>query len=232
VASDHSHAAGTRHFGLGLLDPLPAIWEGAMASSFQSRIPLLFVWPGRIQGGLRLKQPVSMIDVLPTLLDLLDLPAPEYLQGRSLAPLLLGEEGWEERPVILDEFEVDVATEEWRGQIEMIDGNWAASLYVGPASPDDWIHLRGHRTVPPEGSSFREGVPSQTPPLLLYDLSVDPYTEHSVHSEHPDLVERYTRQLEAELRASRRLSERFSRPQDEPLNTSQLETLRALGYID
>ena len=36
-------------------------------------VPLLIVWPGRIAGGQRFSQPVSMIDVLPTILDLVDL---------------------------------------------------------------------------------------------------------------------------------------------------------------
>ena len=230
VASDHSHAAGTRHFGLGLLDPLPAIWEGAIASSFQSKIPLIFIWPGRIDPGLRIAQPVSMIDILPTVLDLLDIPQPEYLQGQSLAPLLLGEGGWQARPVILDEFNFE-PEEGWRGQIEMIDGRWAASLYLGPPNPDDWIHLRGHRTVPPAGSSFRNGVPSETPRLLLYDLWKDPHTQRSVHAEHPDLVQKYRRLLEAELRHSRNLGESFTRSADSALRPDQLETLQALGYI-
>ena len=69
----------------------------------------LFVWPGHIVGGQRFREPVvSMIDVLPTVLDLVGLPTPEVMQGQSLAPLLLGEGGeWEPRPVILDEFDVD-----------------------------------------------------------------------------------------------------------------------------
>ena len=51
----------------------------------------MFIWPGRIEGGQRFSQPVSMLDVLPTILDLLDLPQPEVAMGQSLAPLLLGD---------------------------------------------------------------------------------------------------------------------------------------------
>ena len=68
-----------------------------MLSSFQTRVPLILVWPGRIPGGQRFQDPVSMLDVLPTILDLVDLPMPEVMQGQSLAPLLLGEEGWDAR---------------------------------------------------------------------------------------------------------------------------------------
>ena len=73
-----------------------------MFRSCVTHVPLLIVWPGRIAGGQRFSQPVSMVDVLPTVLDLVDLPMPEIMQGQSLVPLLLGEEGWEPRPVILD----------------------------------------------------------------------------------------------------------------------------------
>ena len=42
-----------------------------------------------------------MLDVLPTILDLVDLPMPEVMQGQSLAPPLLGEEAWDARPVMV-----------------------------------------------------------------------------------------------------------------------------------
>jgi arylsulfatase A-like enzyme len=52
------------------------------------RVPLLIKFPkGRI-GPRRVSEQVEMIDVMPTLLDFLELPAPEGLDGRSLLPLL------------------------------------------------------------------------------------------------------------------------------------------------
>jgi arylsulfatase A-like enzyme len=154
-----------------------------------------------------------MIDVLPTILDLVGLPMPEVMQGQSLAPLLLGEEGWEPRPVILDEFEVDLETSELRGVIEVVDGRWGASLEINP-HPD------------------REPDTQRTVPLLLYDLWNDPSTQHSLHEERPDLVEKYTEFLEAQLEAHRELAQRFTHSGEvTPLTPEQLRTLRALGYI-
>jgi arylsulfatase A-like enzyme len=100
VAADHSQWSAL------LRDPSWPRW-GPILSSSVSRVPLIIVWPGRVAGGQRFSQPVSMIDMLPTILDLVGLPLPEVMQGQSLAPLLLGEEGWEPRPVILDEFGVE-----------------------------------------------------------------------------------------------------------------------------
>lgn len=57
-----------------------------------SRTPLLVVWPGVTQPGLvEAEAMVSTVDLLPTLLDMLKLPQPEGLDGRSFAPLLKGE---------------------------------------------------------------------------------------------------------------------------------------------
>ncbi len=119
-----------------------------------SRVPLIFVWPGHIAGGQRFSGPVvSMIDALPTILELVGLPMPEVMQGQSLAP------------------------------------------------------------------------------LLLYDLWNDPMCLHSVHEEHPNLVEKYTAFLEAQWEAHQALAQYFTPSESVALTPEQLETLRALGYI-
>ncbi|MEE8550261.1 MAG: sulfatase [Gemmatimonadota bacterium] len=218
VAADHSSAAAGSDIGLALQDSLPPRWSRPMFRPSISRIPLLFVWPGRIPGGQRFSQPVSMIDVLPTILDLLGLPEPEVVMGQSLAPLLLGEEGWEPRPVILDEFNVDQETGELRGELEVVDGRWAASLQINPE--------------PPEEDEDEEAAERRRPvPLLLYDLWNDHYTLHSLHEERPDLVEKYTAFLEEQWEAHQVLAQLFTRSGEVVLTPEQLETLRALGYI-
>jgi arylsulfatase A-like enzyme len=212
VASDHGH----EHAALLPLDPLPPKWGSPLFASFRSRIPMIFIWPERIAPGQRLSQPVSMIDMLPTILDLADLPMPEVMQGQSLAPLLLGEQGWELRPVILDEFYVDIETGELNGKIDVVDGRWGASLRIGKD-----IELRG--SPPPQPRPV---------PLLLYDVWNDPYCLHSLHEEHPDLVKKYTMFLQARWKEHRELAKRFTRSSDVPLTPEQLRTLRSLGYIE
>lgn len=54
------------------------------------RIPLLMRWPGRIKSAVQDKQIISLVDVMPTLLDLCNVRSPESVQGTSLAPVLLG----------------------------------------------------------------------------------------------------------------------------------------------
>jgi arylsulfatase A-like enzyme len=217
IASDHSVAAGAMDYNLLMRDPIPPhfAYDDLAIPIFRSgvsRIPLIVVWPGHIAGGQSFSQPVSMIDMLPTILDLVDLPMPEVMQGQSLAPLLLGEPGWEPRPVILDEFEVDRDTGEFRGRIEVIDGRWGASLEI---NPDPKNKPEQQRPVP----------------LLLYDLWNDPECLHSLHEKQPDLVEKYTKFLEAQWKAHQALAQHFTRSENSPLTPEQLETLRSLGYI-
>ncbi|MGQ0554098.1 MAG: sulfatase [Planctomycetota bacterium] len=53
-------------------------------------VPLLLRLPGGALGGRSVAEPVSLLDVLPTLLELLDLERPEQLMGQSLVPALSG----------------------------------------------------------------------------------------------------------------------------------------------
>jgi arylsulfatase A-like enzyme len=217
VSSDHGMWGASDMVDLGLLENLPEEY-GPMFRPSLTKIPLIVTAPGRIAGGRRLSQPVSMIDVVPTILELVGLSPPEISQGQSLAPLLRGETDGKLGPVILDEFQTDLSTGEQNGWIEVIDGRWGASLQVGA---DDV------RSARPEMYKWR-GRPA---PLLLYDLWVDRYCLRSVHSERPDLVKKYTRFLEQRLEEHRSLAERFTRSSDSILTPEQLSTLRSLGYI-
>ena len=205
VTADH----GVQAAGLRLPGRMPA--QKLLLSAYESRIPLIVVWPGRIAPGLRFSQPVSLVDLLPTILDLADLPAAAVAQGRSLAPLLRGETGWQPEPVILDEFEIDPETGELTGLIEVIDGRWGASLKIGSGS---------------------EASPAPRPaPLLLFDLDRDPFGLQSLHGERPDLVETYTKLLRRRWQEHRRLARRFTRSEGTNLTADQLRTLRSLGYV-
>jgi arylsulfatase A-like enzyme len=55
------------------------------------RVPLIFWGPDRLPAGARVESLVRTVDVAPTLLDLLGLPAPDGIQGVSLRPLLEGD---------------------------------------------------------------------------------------------------------------------------------------------
>ena len=65
------------------------------------RIPLVIRWPGHLPTQRVIPDLVRIIDVFPTLLELVGAPPPEPLDGRSLVPLLLGE-ALDEQPALLE----------------------------------------------------------------------------------------------------------------------------------
>jgi len=68
------------------------------------RVPLMIRWPAGVKGGRKIGTPVSLIDVYPTLSEFAGIEAPPALQGRSLAPELLRNEGGAPRTLC---FELD-----------------------------------------------------------------------------------------------------------------------------
>jgi arylsulfatase A-like enzyme len=66
------------------------------------RVPLLVRGPGVVPG--RCASSISLVDVMPTLLDALGVPVPGQLDGRSFADLLDGRGTFEGRPVIAEEY--------------------------------------------------------------------------------------------------------------------------------
>jgi arylsulfatase A-like enzyme len=55
------------------------------------RVPLVVVFPGVVPAGKRIGDVVSLVDVFPTVTELLGVAAPAQTSGRSLVPLLRGE---------------------------------------------------------------------------------------------------------------------------------------------
>ena len=184
IASDHGYPAGSHRFMPGMDFEAPIVHPCA------TRVPLLFVAPGRIAGGRRVATPVSMLDVMPTLLDLAGLPPLEVQQGRSLAALLRGETAeLARRPVFIEKLGQESQSGSLVGTIGVIAGRWAASLLLQDqrAIPEE--------SMPRHGDGNSDYV-QRTERLLLWDREADPLMARSVHEEYPDLVAYYQTMLE------------------------------------
>jgi arylsulfatase A-like enzyme len=67
------------------------------------RVPLIISLPGVIPGGKSADALVSLMDLMPTILDALGLKIPEHVQGRSLVPQLFKDTGdGREIPVLME----------------------------------------------------------------------------------------------------------------------------------
>jgi arylsulfatase A-like enzyme len=73
VTADHGEAFGER----GMME------HGVGVSEDQVHVPLVIKYPNQVTAAV-VKQPVSHVDLLPTILDVVGYPAPTYAQGLSL----------------------------------------------------------------------------------------------------------------------------------------------------
>ena len=80
VTADHGEMLGDHH-----------AWGKMHYYDAAFRIPLMVRVPGRGVAGTHLSAPTESIDVTPTILDLLDIPVSDSMNGRSLAPLIDGQ---------------------------------------------------------------------------------------------------------------------------------------------
>jgi arylsulfatase A-like enzyme len=80
VTSDHGEAFFEHRY----LGHSHVLYEEIM------RVPLVVWWPGKVAPGQRMKVPTQTVDLVPTLLELVGIPVPSGLEGRSLAAPLLG----------------------------------------------------------------------------------------------------------------------------------------------
>lgn len=113
------------------------------------RVPTAFAGPG-FQGGGRRQEVMSLVDLVPTLVDAAGLGAPEEMSGRSLMPVLRGEtKDWANEALIqVSESQVGraIRTKRWK---------------YGVVDPDS------DGGAVPSSDTYKE--------TFLYDLESDPY---------------------------------------------------------
>ncbi len=71
-------------------------------------------YPGVLPQGAVVEDPVELIDLIPTLMDLAGLDIPDNVHGKSLVPQMLGRVSCSDRPVFSEmDFSQVVSPEEW-----------------------------------------------------------------------------------------------------------------------
>ncbi len=93
-------------------------------------IPMIWTWPGHIEPGV-CAAPASLVDVLPTILDLLELDPPAGIQGRSLTAALSG--GQSSPTPLYAESEYGRLGYGWASLRTLIDGRWK---YIDAPRPE------------------------------------------------------------------------------------------------
>ncbi|MDA7535969.1 sulfatase [bacterium] len=159
-------------------------------------VPLLAKGPG-IKKGITPDQFVGNYDLAPTFLDLAGLPVPEFMQGRSLAPLLRGE-----------------SPADWRQ-------TFYYRYYHSPGHHNTVAHY-GVRTKTHKLIHYWDRSAYE-----LYDLQADPTEQHNLLYDQKDATKPENRKLFNELKAEiNRLQKEFkddgqyAHPADWPQDSS------------
>ena len=136
------------------------------------RPPLILRAPGRIAAGLRVESIAMTPDLAPTVLELLGLPVPPDMEGRSLAGLLAG---------------------------QPLQAPRAPRRKV-VASESTWMCKWAYRTDEYKLIVAREPDLYGGPPVELYDLGADPAETVDLAEARPDVREALHREFEGWLR--------------------------------
>jgi arylsulfatase A-like enzyme len=199
LTSDHGEEffehGGTSH-GYSLYDELV-------------RVPLILYAPGLLPEGLRISNPVRLLDVYPTLCDLLGIDVPAGLQGRSLMPLIQGAADWRDLPVMSEKTEDPGGRRARSGMgvgMSIIDGGWKLIC------------------------NLRSADGRNLPRYELFDLSRDPGEQHNLAGAHPERVVQMDRVLMEWSARNLGLAQASSTAAEE-VDPEVLAQLRALGYL-
>lgn len=124
----------------------PNMWENSLL------VPLLVRWPGVVAPGTVISEPVSNIDIFPSVLGMLGLPVPEdlTLDGLDFSPLLRGEAvPW--REVLFGEYDLHnnglafmrmIRTSQWK-LVRHYYANFLDELYQLREDPGEKRNLYG-----------------------------------------------------------------------------------------
>ena len=173
-----------------------------------TNVPLVMRWPRRIAAETVIEDTVEIVDVVPTILDLVGLPVPEKMQGESLKALLmpLSGERWTPKPAIT----------EWTRRTDQRDEEMVDARS---------IILDGYKLI----HNFER--PDGFPEYELYDHAKDPLDQNDIASDHAEIVER----LASQLAGWHEWALANALPSDaesiEALDSEELERLRSLGYV-
>ena len=167
-------------------------------------VPLAFAAPGLLRENGVVRQTVELLDVTPTVLDLLGIAPPESMHGTSLVPYLervvVSEVG---RPAFSEYGSSQIRTVQF-GDWKLVDNPDHDSPYCLPGAPEDHYPLAK---------------------VELYNLADDPLETTNLADRYPDKV--------AELRAliHRRFANLPSSLDTQDLPEDLRKELEALGYV-
>jgi choline-sulfatase len=172
--SDHGWYLGEKH-----------LWHKGKLWEETTRVPLSILAPGVTQPDTVSSQPVSLIDLYPTLCELTKTKSPEHLDGTSLVPLLRDPAAKSPRPAITvmgggAEVSYAARTEQWR-YIRYADGS--EELYDHQTDPNEWTNVAAVPTNELLKKDIAKFFPEdfQRAARPVDDIAIAPSPDGSIH---------------------------------------------------
>ena len=216
---DNSLVVATSDHGEELLDHHNYFFHHASVYESVLRVPLILWQPGVVPAGRREGAVVQSIDIAPTILELLGVPAPASFDGRSLAPLLRGETLADE-PAFA-ELKDQILTVRTAGHRYVFNPSGAQP----PRVPGMQMEFAGAT-----GLEHLNRVPIGIEEL--YDLSTDPREQTDRVAGHPAALDRL-RELIAGFQRDRgwTCGDEVDRQALEGIDPETRRRLEAMGYV-
>ncbi|MCP4656031.1 MAG: sulfatase [bacterium] len=197
--------------------------HGRTTYDHSARVPLIFYHP-KLPGGRRVERPVSLVDLAPTVLELLGVPPPPQMEGQSFAGAVLGRDDAPSRShhFIIGAHRYGYHTHAVRTEshklILDVDKRWLPFDALVERAARGWLPARAYHIYRCR-RMMRE----------LYDLDEDPEEQVNLVELDPELADRLTKVLRGWMDTSygqrRESVRRDVAPEID-------EMLRALGYVD
>jgi len=127
-----------------------AIWRNT------TRVPFMVVLPGVTKAGTRNNQPISHVDIYPSLCDFAGVPKPDHLEGRSILPLLKDPSATRDLAFLSYGPRNTAAQSERYRYIRYEDGS--EELYDHQKDPHEWANLIGKKKYQPIRNKMRARV--------------------------------------------------------------------------
>jgi arylsulfatase A-like enzyme len=168
--------------------------------------------PKLLPAARRIAEPVQLIDVMPTILDLLGLRAPNLIQGQSLAPLARGQAFGRRGPVMTSRFAHPGAeangpvAENRTNSFGFVDAKW--KLIYRDKAKESGINR-----------------------VELYDRASDRTERNNVAQQRPREVERMMAEIGKWIEAQKQIRAMLGRGGKSTLDQQTIEQLRSLGYL-
>lgn len=146
-------------------------------------VPLVIRWPGAVQPRIT-DEPVSLVDIYPTVLDAAGAKLPSGIDGKSLLPFLRGETDRGPRESI---FAAGVHSSRWSYSFEA-EGEWNKKdtpdcpLYVWTLNKDQ-VRMRITATSPELYEALPNGLPARA---MLFDLQNDRKQQDDISEGSPE----------------------------------------------